>query len=413
MSLTDAEARESSPALNALQSDLANVGVPTRRDDLDVRLANVVVAWSALRHFYPYWGDIPVDWDERLRPQLQRALDAAPTRTAHLDVVRMLVADLHDGHGMVYDATASAQWMLPVQVRMLAGQVVVTASNDTTIPVGSLVLASDGTPAAPRLRREMQLASGTPQWRAARAASLQQMCRIGSTVELTIELPAGGQRETSLPCDRSTPRVFESRPDSVSELEPGIWYVDLTRARASQLTPLLPALAAARGVIFDLRGYPTDAGYAILPYLLRTPEDSAARWMHVPRYVRPFGEVAEWESTSWFVQASAPHIAGTRVFMTDGRAISYAESVMGYVRDHALGTIIGGVTAGANGNIASFTLPGGMSIIFTGMRVTRHDGRTPFHGIGVAPHISLEPTLAGIRAGRDEVLERALVEVKQ
>jgi hypothetical protein len=47
-------------------------------------------------------------------------------------------------------------------------------------------------------------------------------------------------------------------------------------------------------------------------------------------------------------------------------------------------------------------------IIFTGMRVTRHDGRTPFHLAGVQPDIALEPTIAGIRAGRDELLERAL-----
>jgi C-terminal processing protease CtpA/Prc len=41
------------------------------------------------------------------------------------------------------------------------------------------------------------------------------------------------------------------------------------------------------------------------------------------------------------------------------------------------------------------------------MRVTRHDG-SPFHLAGVRPTVPVEPTVAGIRAGRDEVLERAL-----
>jgi hypothetical protein len=48
-----------------------------------------------------------------------------------------------------------------------------------------------------------------------------------------------------------------------------------------------------------------------------------------------------------------------------------------------------------------------MKVRFTGMRVTRHDG-SPFHLAGVRPTVPVEPTLAGIRAGRDEVLERAL-----
>ena len=40
------------------------------------------------------------------------------------------------------------------------------------------------------------------------------------------------------------------------------------------------------------------------------------------------------------------------------------------------------------------------------MRVTRHDGRSPHHLVGVTPDVPVAPTLAGLRAGRDEVLER-------
>ena len=107
-----------------------------------------------------------------------------------------------------------------------------------------------------------------------------------------------------------------------------------------------------------------------------------------------------------------PHLAAKRVFLTNGRAISYAESVMGYVADRKLATIIGSTTAGTNGNVHRFEVPGGFAIFFTGMRVTRHDGRTPFHLAGVQPDIALEPTLAGIRTGRDELLERALAYLK-
>ena len=81
---------------------------------------------------------------------------------------------------------------------------------------------------------------------------------------------------------------------------------------------------------------------------------------------------------------------------------------MGYVGDRRLGTIVGGTTAGTNGNVASFVTPGGFSVSFTGMRVTRHDGRSPHHLVGVKPDVAVEPTLEGLRTGRDEVLERGL-----
>ena len=225
---------------------------------------------------------------------------------------------------------------------------------------------------------------------------------------VTIEPPTGPARNATVSCIRSQTRAVEARPDVITELEPGIWYVDLTRVLAAQLRPMLATLATARGVVFDVRGYPTDAGYAVVPHLMRAPEEGTDRWMHVPRFARPFAEVAAWTDLSWYLRPAAPQIAGRRVFLTDGRAISYAESVMGYVRDYKLGTIIGGTTAAANGNVAGFTVPSGFSLMFTGMRVTRHDGRTAYHTVGVSPEIPLEPTLSGIRAGRDELLARAL-----
>jgi C-terminal processing protease CtpA/Prc len=108
------------------------------------------------------------------------------------------------------------------------------------------------------------------------------------------------------------------------------------------------------------------------------------------------------------LKPTSPRISSRLAFLTDARAISQAESIMGYVADLKLATIIGGRTAGTTGVAISFTLPGGFDVQFTGTRVTKHDGRTPFHLIGVEPNILVAPTLVGIRAGRDEVLEKAM-----
>jgi hypothetical protein len=176
------------------------------------------------------------------------------------------------------------------------------------------------------------------------------------------------------------------------------------------LTPKIDRLASATAVLFDMRGYPAEGAFQMLRYLIDAPE--ADRWMHVAKVVGPFGQLGGWEDSGWNLQPAAPHFAGKIVFMTDGRAISAAESVMGYVADRKLGTIIGGRTAGTNGDVCRIRLPGAFILAFTGRRVTRHDGRTPFHLVGTPPDIPVEPTLSGIRAGRDEVLERAIAFVQ-
>jgi hypothetical protein len=192
----------------------------------------------------------------------------------------------------------------------------------------------------------------------------------------------------------------------VSEVSAGVWYVDLTRARWDDVTKALPQIASARGVVFDVRGYPTDAGARVLPHLLTSAESD--RWMHVGLLTGPFGRVTTTHSVGWNMSPANPVVTGKRVFLTEGSAISYAESVMGYVADRSLGTIIGTPTAGANGNVATFTVPSGFTIAFTGMQVTRHDGRSQHHLIGVQPNIVMRPTLAGLTAGRDELLDAAV-----
>jgi hypothetical protein len=404
--LTEAQAtpdpaREASRS--ALRAALDAVTDQRETPGLDHRLADVVVAWNVFRHFYPYWPEAGVDWDARLRPQLEAAR-AANTRAAHRDGLRRLVADARDGHGFVADAKESERANLPVTLAVIEGRLVVTASAAVSeAPVGAIVTTIDGVPAADRIAQELSLASGTTQWRESRAMRQLTSGAKGATVRLCLD-SGDGPKQVTLTYSATPPP--EKRPEPLSELETGLWYVDLTRASMADVTPKLDAVARASGVVFDLRGYPTDAGAGILPHLLDAPETD--RWMHVAKIVGPFHEAAGWLDFGWDVKPAAPHIGGRVVFLTDGRAISYAESVMGYVGDHRLGTIVGAPTAGTNGNVASFVTPSGFRVSFTGMRVSRHDGRTPHHLVGVKPDVALAPTIAGVRAGRDELLERGL-----
>lgn len=395
--------------LEALRTAIASV-VPSPGDrlEVDVRLADVVVAWNVFRHFYPYWNEAGVDWDARLKPQLALAYDAT-TRDAHRDALRLLVADLRDGHGgVVEQQRAGPLAVLPIQLQVVDGQVAITASATEDAPVGAVVVSIDGVPAGRRLADAVRLTSGSPQWRERRALQEVATCAAGTTVTLALDSGAG-PRPARLRCAIGPPPV-EKRPAAVGELVPGVWYVDLTRAPMGEIAPVLQQLATATGIVFDLRGYPTEAGSRILPYLLALPETD--RWMHVDKIVGPFGKSAGTESMGWNQKPASPHLGGKLVFLTDGRAISYAESVMGYVADRKLGIIVGATTAGANGNVAVFGVPSGYRISFTGMRVTGHDGTTPHHLVGVKPDVPVAPTLEGLRNGRDEVLERALALIR-
>ena len=108
-------------------------------------------------------------------------------------------------------------------------------------------------------------------------------------------------------------------------------------------------------------------------------------------------------SPAWSV--SLPGLAGG--FLTDGRAISYGETCLGIIEHYKLAAIVGSPTAGTNGNVNPFTLPGGYRVFWTGMKVLKHDG-SRHHGVGIQPTVPVARTIKGVAQGRDEVLERAL-----
>ena len=93
--------------------------------------------------------------------------------------------------------------------------------------------------------------------------------------------------------------------------------------------------------------------------------------------------------------------------LVDERTISQAEHT-GLFFEAANGTtFIGSPTMGANGDVTNFIMPGNISITFTGHDVRHADGRQ-LQRVGLEPQVPMSPTIAGIRAGRDEVLETAL-----
>jgi hypothetical protein len=382
---------------------------PAGRSDLDVRLADMLAAWNVYRHFYPYWTEAAVDWDSLLSAHIATAYSAG-NRDAHRRALQLLVADARDGHGQVNDVGRPPQGAIPVQLRIIEGQLVVTATATRDIPLGAVVTAINGMASSERIAQEMKLTSGTTQWKQTVAARRVAVCDRGAPLKLTFTLADESARELEIPCDQQQAPA-EKRPDSMTEIAPGIWYVDLTRTTSEQATPMLPKLASAAGIVFDLRGYPTNIGAWILPYLITAANDD--HWMHIANIDGPFGRISGWQDFGWHLYPASPHLGARRVFLTDARAISYSESVMGHVADLKLATIIGSTTAGTNGNVVTFTVPSGFAIRFTGMLVTGHDGKAQHHLVGVKPDIQLEPTIAGIRAGRDELLEQAQAVLRQ
>ena len=382
-------------------------GVASRKltaEDEDVRLGGVIIAWNVFQHFFPYFDQVQVDWDDVLTRSLEKAL-TDKTADEFEVTLKSMVAALQDGHGNVGSMKPGLETGPPFVVGWVEDSVVVTASLDPeNFKPGDVILAIDGRPADEIVKKSWDLISGSQQWKEHKFNWTFGAGPAGSTAKVRLRRD-GQEVETSF----VRPQDWRPEPaggPGLRKLAGGVYYVDLSTATWNEIAAKIADIAAAKGVVFDLRGYP-NGNHQVLSHLLSGPDTSKA-WMRIPQITVPDHESPlSYLEMGWGLPPLTPHIRGRVVFITDGRAISYAESVMGFVEYYKLGEIIGEPTAGANGNVNIIYLPGGFRITWTGMRVVKHDG-TQHHTVGIRPTIPLRPTVQGIRAGRDELLEKAL-----
>jgi C-terminal processing protease CtpA/Prc len=168
-----------------------------------------------------------------------------------------------------------------------------------------------------------------------------------------------------------------------------------------------------------MRGYPNGTMHLLAACLC--PNNRFVAGKHAkPIVSRPFGTTwrnfidevePQFETSQFFFVNSDPKPAvkylGKTVMLIDERAISQAEQTGLFLKAANNTVFVGSATAGANGTVSKFYVPGGLCINFTGEAIVYADG-TQLQRRGLQPDILIKPTIAGIRAGRDELLEKAI-----
>jgi C-terminal processing protease CtpA/Prc len=384
--------------------------VPSGKDRA-TRLAAVILAWNAAQHLYPYFDVIKTDWHAALRAALSRAWTDRDEFAFH-STLRRLVATLKDGHGFVDFRDAAPSFFPPLRWGWIENRIVVlaVAKDCGDIKPGDIVCKIDGLEAASAMaRREPELSAATVAYHKRFAAGSLALGARDSQVKLEVQTGAAAPRTVEVRRTLDFARFRDVRPQprpALTELRQGIWYVDVDRSTLKEYAAALPKLAKAKGIIFDLRGYPRLGLNAPLENLI--DRDITGPPVFLPVVAYPdHKRVAFTSGRNMVIAPAQPRLRARATFLTDERAISAAENFLTMVRHYKLGTIFGSPTAGTNGNIRLVRLPGGYTVQFTGVKVVNFDGST-FHGRGVQPDIPVYPTHKGVLSDRDEVLETAL-----
>jgi C-terminal processing protease CtpA/Prc len=165
-------------------------------------------------------------------------------------------------------------------------------------------------------------------------------------------------------------------------------------------------------VIFDMRGYPNGTAWSIAPRLSEKTMPVAALFSRPLLEATGLSDAELAGSVSYAFTQKLPERKGDAykgkvVMLINEDAISQAEHTCMFFEVATDVTFIGTPTTGANGDVTFMVLPGNLPVAFTGHNVRHADGRQ-LQRVGIQPSVRVAPTIRGVAAGNDEVLDRAV-----
>jgi C-terminal processing protease CtpA/Prc len=386
--------------------------------ELPYRLLALFRYWNIVNYFFPYKELCDQKWSTVLADMLPEFVDAR-NQEEYISTCMKLGTKIDDSHGFFSPDLKRGLLKAPFEVRFIEDRLVVTIFTGTDvsikekIKIGDVITSINGEPVEDIVKRMLPYTPASNYPTKLREIS-SKILTGNSTTGTVVILRDGKSFEIKIPYYDfrllNTPDYFNPQPDKKGFriLENNIGYVLPSSCKAEDLqNGTEKVLNGTKGVIIDFRCYPSSSvTSSFLPYLNLLEKDRFFAEMISNARVTYPGYFFEQKLIG---SAIIPQKNYTQkiVVIVNEYTQSQAEEAVMYFQTASNVTVIGSTTAGADGRIVNFNLPGNIRVTMTGIGVYYPDGGKT-QRVGIRIDEIVKPTIAGIKAGRDELLERAI-----
>ncbi len=386
--------------------------------DAGMRLLALYRYWNMIQYFFPYKHLIGQNWEQNLTdyiPQFAKAANSLDYELAALS----LISSIHDTHAGLWSSHKALEdyrgrMVLPVQTRFIDDKLVVTGYYADTLGIkqklqpGDVITAINGVAVSELVKKYLPITPASNYATQLRDVANNYLLRSNNNT-MTLQVT---HDHTSMPIPLGLiPRKqlntgIDHNPapgtPGYHVMDGNIGYVFPARYKNAELPQIKKAFENTKGIIIDMRCYPSDfMPFTFVPYIKQGNAPFVK--FTTPSVTHP-GLFAVGNDLS--VRGSNDY-KGKVVVIVNEHTQSQAEYTTMAFQASPNVTVIGSTTAGADGNVSAIMLPGGLSTMISGIDVLYPDG-TETQRKGVKIDDEIHPTIAGIKAGRDELLEKAV-----
>lgn len=397
-----------------------NIGNPTFKNersykamkwqDDGLRILALLRYWNMIEYFFPYKHLMDEDWAEVLIQFIPKILEAEDELSYKLCLLS-LIGKVQDTHANIWMRDSMLEQfhgvnMIRAEVNFVEDLPVIMYVDSTLrdqIQIGDVIKSIDGLPIEEAIEERIKYCPASNRPTQLRDVARRLLRTNSDSLHLVLEGPTTTKEITltTTACDR---RFFRRNATSHRVLEGDIGYIYPGTLRRGEIDTIMADFIRKKGLIIDLRCYPSDfIVFSLGKYLMPEPTPFV-------KFTR-----GDWKKPGQFTfsdpikvgKSNPDYFRGQVIILNNEMTQSQAEYTTMALRVAPKATVVGSTTAGADGNISPIILPGGIRTMISGIGVYYPDGKET-QRVGIIPDIELKPTIDGIRAGKDELLEKAM-----
>ncbi|QRR02433.1 S41 family peptidase [Dyadobacter sandarakinus] len=385
--------------------------------DAGFRLLSLFRYWNMIEYYFPYKHLIREDWHAVLTEFVPRFVNATD-ETAYQLAALELITRVKDTHADLYNQSPAldayfGRRYAAASLSFAEGKPVVTDFYDQSLAkqsglqVGDVIEQINEKNVSNIIREKLPYTAGSNMpvrlrnmaphlLRSNDSLITVRISRASRTMD--VQVPAYAKEKINIYAN------FNKKDTCFKLIRPDVAYLFPGRYKNSYLPEILPEISKTKGLIIDMRCYPADfMVFTFAPFLL--PEARAfVKFTHGSMQVPGLFTFTPELKTG---KTNPDYYKGKIVLIVNESTLSQAEYTAMTFSTAPDITIIGSTTAAADGNVSPIVLPGNIRTGISGIGVYYPDGRET-QQVGIVPDMEVKPTIAGIREGRDELLEKAL-----
>lgn len=386
--------------------------------DAGFRLLTLYRYWNIIQYFFPYKNLIEEDWKDVLAEFVPKFVNAS-TELEYKQSVLEIIGRVHDTHANVwgYDEVLHKFRGVnntPYQVTFVEQKAMITnyfdneKAEESGLQVGDIITHINGKTVEQIIKDQLKYTPASNYPTQLRDIAKNLLKTNDTTIQVKYKRGNKTESGTIKAYDPNTNTINMHRsfaPDSCFRMiNKDIAYIYPGNIKNSYLPEIMTAAAGTKGLIMDLRSYPSEFIVFTLGSRLVDKNSDFVKFTG--------GRV---DNPGYFVMGEPlqipadlmNHYGGKVVVLINETTQSQAEYTTMAFQAAPRTTVIGSTTAGADGNVSSIILPGNIYTMISGIGVYYPDGRET-QRIGIVPDIEMKPTIEGVRAGKDELLDKAI-----